>query len=108
MDSLAAGRWRRRRPEELLVPGNAKRACRSSEAAGLERGCPQVTASALASWGSAGLNTQPGGHLPAPRGDSGEGLPTAGIPLNGGRSPAQPCPRCIAGESGHFNHAGNH
>ncbi|XP_055416163.1 uncharacterized protein C10orf143 homolog isoform X1 [Bubalus kerabau] len=25
-------------------------------------------------------------------------------PLDGGRSRAQPCPRCIAGESGHFNH----
>ncbi|KAM8780674.1 uncharacterized protein C10orf143 homolog [Rhynchonycteris naso] len=107
MDTLAPGGWRRRRPEELLVPGNAKRACRSSEAVVPERGCPQVTASALASWGSAERDTQTGGRLPAPRGDSGQGPPTAGIPLNGERSPAQPCLRCIAGESGHFNHAGN-
>ncbi|XP_014406091.1 PREDICTED: uncharacterized protein LOC102253639 isoform X2 [Myotis brandtii] len=52
MDTLALGRWRRRRPEELQVPADAKRVCRSLEAAAQERGCPQVKAGALVSWGS--------------------------------------------------------
>ncbi|XP_059517674.1 uncharacterized protein C10orf143 homolog [Myotis daubentonii] len=106
MDTLALGRWRRRRPEELQVPADAKRVCRSLEAAAQERGCPQVKAGALVSWGSRELEAQPGG-LPAPRPARGQGPPSAGVPPTGGRSSAQPCPRCIAGESGHFNHSEN-
>ncbi|XP_044924445.1 uncharacterized protein C10orf143 homolog isoform X5 [Mustela putorius furo] len=85
MDTLVLGRWRRRRAEELQVPGDAKRACRRGEAAGPEWACPPTNLSAPVSW-------------------SGEGRPRVGIPLNGGGSSAQPCPRCIAGESGHLNH----
>ncbi|XP_070288210.1 uncharacterized protein C10orf143 homolog isoform X2 [Myotis yumanensis] len=107
MDTLALGRWRRRRPEELQVPADAKRVCRSLEAAAQERGCPQAKAGALVSWGSWELEAQPGGRLPAPRPASGQGPPSAGVPPTGGRSSAQPCPRCIAGESGHFTHSEN-
>ncbi|XP_045710573.1 uncharacterized protein C10orf143 homolog isoform X3 [Phyllostomus hastatus] len=100
MDTLALGRWRRRRLEELQVPGDAKRACRSSDAAAQWRGCPQVLAGA---WGPCRggeeLEAPPRGLLPAPRPDSSPGPPTAGIPPSGGRSPARPCPRCLAGES---------
>ncbi|XP_030190513.1 uncharacterized protein C10orf143 homolog isoform X2 [Lynx canadensis] len=72
-DTMVPGPWRRRRPEELQVPGDAKRVCRRLEAAGQERGCPPVK-----------------------------------IPHNGGRNSAQPCPRCIAGESGHLSHTENY
>nr|XP_025735817.1 uncharacterized protein LOC112830285 isoform X2 [Callorhinus ursinus] len=65
--------------------GCGKRACRRVEAAGPEWGCTPAKLSALMSW-------------------SGGGLPRVGIPQNGGRSSAQPCLRCIAGESGHLNH----
>ncbi|XP_057593553.1 uncharacterized protein C10orf143 homolog isoform X3 [Hippopotamus amphibius kiboko] len=104
MDTLALGRWRRRRPEELQAPGDAKRACRRLEAAAQERGCPQVKAHVPASWGSEepeSLDTQPRGHLPALRADGSQGRPGVGVPRDGGRSWAQPCPRCIAGESAH-------
>ncbi|XP_069316737.1 uncharacterized protein C10orf143 homolog isoform X1 [Eulemur rufifrons] len=99
MDSLAVGRRRRRRPEEPQVPGNVKRACRRLEACGQEPGCPQVNTCTLASWGPEDWESPPRGCPPAPRPESGQGRPNAGIPQNGGRSPAQPCPRCIAGES---------
>uniref|UniRef100_A0A8C5YEC0 Chromosome 10 open reading frame 143 n=1 Tax=Microcebus murinus TaxID=30608 RepID=A0A8C5YEC0_MICMU len=107
MDSLAVGRWRRRRPEELQAPGDVKRACRRLEASGQERGCHQVNTYALAPWGPEAWEPPPGGCSPAPRPENGQGKPNAGMPQNGGRSPAQPCPRCIAGESGHFNHTEN-
>ncbi|XP_053779018.1 uncharacterized protein C10orf143 homolog isoform X3 [Desmodus rotundus] len=41
----------------------------------------------------------PRGRLPTPRPDGGRGPPSAGMSPSGGRSPAQPCPRCLAGES---------
>ncbi|XP_029788660.1 uncharacterized protein C10orf143 homolog isoform X8 [Suricata suricatta] len=84
MDTLPPGPWRRRRPEELQVPGDAKRVCRRSEAA---LGCPLGKGGAPASWSS-------GEGLP----DGGQWWPRAGMPLSDGRSPAQPCPRCAAGE----------
>uniref|UniRef100_A0A667GW74 Uncharacterized protein n=1 Tax=Lynx canadensis TaxID=61383 RepID=A0A667GW74_LYNCA len=87
LDTMVPGPWRRRRPEELQVPGDAKRVCRRLEAAGQERGCPPVKVSAPMSWSGEGLP------------DSGQRWPHAGIPHNGGRNSAQPCPRCIAGES---------
>ncbi|XP_059755240.1 uncharacterized protein C10orf143 homolog isoform X1 [Balaenoptera ricei] len=102
MDPLALGRWRRRRPEELQVLGDAKRACRRLEAAAQEWGCPQVKVRVSASWGSKepeSPDAQPRGHLPAPRPDGGQGRPSVGVPQDGGKSWAQPCPRCIAGES---------
>ncbi|XP_066880331.1 uncharacterized protein C10orf143 homolog isoform X2 [Kogia breviceps] len=102
MDLLALGRWRRRRPEELQVPGDAKRACRRLEAVAQERGCPQVKVRVPASWGSKepeSPDAQPRGHLPAPRPDGGQGRPSVGVPQDCGKSWAQPCPRCIAGES---------
>ncbi|XP_054936919.1 uncharacterized protein C10orf143 homolog isoform X2 [Physeter macrocephalus] len=152
MDPVALGRWRRRRPEELQVPGDAstgsgragspamahgpsrsaargilldrgtnpcalhrqadsqplhhqgspKRACRRLEAVAQERGCPQVKVRVPASWGSEepeSPDAQPRGYLPAPRPDGGQGRPSVGVPQDGGKSWAQPCPRCIAGES---------
>ncbi|KAM5321373.1 uncharacterized protein C10orf143 homolog isoform 3-T5 [Glossophaga mutica] len=137
MDTLALGQWRRRRLEELQVPGDApsvttpcalsaqrrrrtcstrdsaptalqKRVCRSLDAAVPQRGCPQVPAGTRGPcWGSEELEAPPQGRLPTPRPDSSRGPPTAGIPPSGGRSSAQPCPRCLAGESGHFNHTEN-
>ncbi|XP_061047875.1 uncharacterized protein C10orf143 homolog isoform X2 [Eubalaena glacialis] len=110
MDPLALGRWRRRRPEELQVPGDAKRACRRLEAAVQERGCHQVKVRVPASWGSKepeSPDAQPRGHLPAPRPDGGQGRPSVGVPQDGGKSWAQPCPRCIAGESGSTRLPGN-
>ncbi|XP_054585143.1 uncharacterized protein C10orf143 homolog isoform X1 [Eptesicus fuscus] len=98
-ESMRAARFQMFRP---------KRVCRSFEAAAPERGCPQVKASALVSWGSRELEAQPGGRPPAPRPASGQGPPRVGVPPPGGRSPAQPCLRCIAGESGHFNHTETH
>nr|XP_036295195.1 uncharacterized protein C10orf143 homolog [Pipistrellus kuhlii] len=101
MDALALGRWRRRRPEELQVPGDAKRVCRSRscEAAAPERGWPPVRAGAPGSWGSRELEAPPGGRAPAPRPAGGQGPPSVRVPPPGGRSPAPPCLRCVAGES---------
>nr|XP_054949459.1 uncharacterized protein C10orf143 homolog isoform X3 [Pan paniscus] len=99
MDSLALGRWRRRRAEDLQVPGDVKRVCRRLEASGHERGCHQVNACALASWGPEDRELPSRGCPPAPRPESGQGRLSTGISQNGGRSSAQPCPRCIAGES---------
>ncbi|XP_027975722.1 uncharacterized protein C10orf143 homolog isoform X2 [Eumetopias jubatus] len=62
MDTLVPGRWRRRRAEELQVPGDAKRACRRVEAAGPEWGCTPAKLSALMSWSGGGL-PRVGGHL---------------------------------------------
>ncbi|XP_027627035.1 uncharacterized protein C10orf143 homolog isoform X2 [Tupaia chinensis] len=108
MDSLTVSRWRRRRPEELQVPGDAKRACRRVEANGHECGWHQANACAPASWGTEGQEPPLRGCPPASRLESGQGKPSTVIPQTGGRSSVQPCPRCIAGESGHFNHTGNH
>ncbi|XP_053440295.1 uncharacterized protein C10orf143 homolog isoform X4 [Nycticebus coucang] len=107
MDRLVLGRWRRRRPEELQVPGDLKRVCRRLEASGHEPGCHQVNTCTLVSWDPGDWEPPPRGCPPPLKPESGEGRPNAGIPQNGGRSLAQPCPRCIAGESGHFNHTEN-
>ncbi|XP_019808609.2 uncharacterized protein C10orf143 homolog [Bos indicus] len=107
MDTLALGRWRRRRPEDLQVPGDAKRVCRRLDAAVPERDCPQLRVRIPVSGGSEEpecLDAQRRGRLLSPWPDSGQGRPGVGGPLDGGRIRAQPCPRCIAGESGHFNH----
>ncbi|KAI5270256.1 hypothetical protein MUG91_G157n46 [Manis pentadactyla] len=103
MDTLAPGRWRRRRPDELQVLGEAKRACRRLQAATQEWGRPQVKVGAPGPWSREELEAQPRG---AP--ESLQGRPSVGIPLNSGRNLAQPCLRCIAGESGHFNHTESH
>nr|XP_058907043.1 uncharacterized protein C10orf143 homolog isoform X2 [Kogia breviceps] len=82
--------------------GCQKRACRRLEAVAQERGCPQVKVRVPASWGSKepeSPDAQPRGHLPAPRPDGGQGRPSVGVPQDCGKSWAQPCPRCIAGES---------
>ncbi|XP_060260818.1 uncharacterized protein C10orf143 homolog isoform X5 [Ovis aries] len=79
-----------------------KRACRRLDAAAPERDCPQVRVRIPASGGSEepeSLDAQRRGRLPSPRPDSGQRRPGVGGPLDGGRSRAQPCPRCIAGES---------
>ncbi|XP_014701892.1 uncharacterized protein C10orf143 homolog [Equus asinus] len=107
MDTQAPGRWRRRRPEELQVPGDPKRACRRLDAAVQEWGCAQVRASTLGSWSVEELELKHRGCPLAARPESGQARPGTGIPQNGGGSLAQPCPRCVAGESGHFNHTEN-
>ncbi|XP_065779631.1 uncharacterized protein C10orf143 homolog isoform X2 [Muntiacus reevesi] len=110
MDSLALGRWRRRRPEDLQVPGDAKRACRRLDATAPERDCPQVRVRIAASGGNEDReepespDAQRRGRPPSPQPTSGQGQPGMAGPPDGGRSRARPCPRCIAGESGHFNH----
>ncbi|XP_037352527.1 uncharacterized protein C10orf143 homolog isoform X2 [Talpa occidentalis] len=98
MDALALGWRRRRRPEELQVPGDAKRACRRVEPATPERAGPPGKAGVLASWSPEERGP------PAPRPEGGQGRLSAAAPQPGGRSSAQPCPRCAAGESGHFSH----
>uniref|UniRef100_A0A0D9QWM6 Chromosome 10 open reading frame 143 n=1 Tax=Chlorocebus sabaeus TaxID=60711 RepID=A0A0D9QWM6_CHLSB len=99
MDSLALCRWRRRRAEDLQVQGDVKRACRRLEVSVHERGCHQVNACVLASWGPEDREPPSRGCPPAPRPESSQGKLSTGISQNGGRSSAQPCPRCIAGES---------
>ncbi|XP_058527319.1 uncharacterized protein C10orf143 homolog isoform X1 [Ochotona princeps] len=87
MDVLVPGCWRRRRQEEPPAPGSAKRTCRRLEAGVPERGYLQVGA----------LRSPPDPvDAPAP-------APAVGPP-SGGRSCAQLCRRCIAGESGHLTH----
>nr|XP_023492661.1 uncharacterized protein LOC111772731 isoform X1 [Equus caballus] len=85
----------------------AKRACRRLDAAVQEWGCAQVRASTLGSWSVEELELKHRGCPLAARPESDQARPDAGIPQNGGGSLAQPCPRCIAGESGHFNHTEN-
>lgn len=104
MDSLAPGRWRRRRIEELPAAGDAKRACRRSEA---EYSSHMVSTCALLSWSTEDQEPRPRGP-PVPRPECNQERPSSVILQNSGRSSAQPCPRCIAGESGHFNHTGSH
>uniref|UniRef100_A0A8C9J839 Uncharacterized protein n=1 Tax=Panthera tigris altaica TaxID=74533 RepID=A0A8C9J839_PANTA len=82
--ALSLATWRL---SEVTFGVFQKRVCRRLEAAGQERGCPPVKVSAPMSWSGEGLP------------DSGQRWPRTGIPHNGGRNSAQPCPRCIAGES---------
>ncbi|XP_052052374.1 uncharacterized protein C10orf143 homolog [Apodemus sylvaticus] len=107
MDSLAPGRWRRRRTEELPAAGDAKRACRRSEASGHECSGHMLTTCAMLSWSTEDQEPRPRG-LPAPQPEYSPERLRSMVLQNGGRSSAQPCQRCIAGESGHFNHTGNH
>ncbi|XP_020929446.1 uncharacterized protein LOC100511352 isoform X1 [Sus scrofa] len=78
--------------------GDTKRACRRLEVA-QDGGCPQVKARPPESWGSREPESPDRGRLPAPRPDGGQGRPGVESLRIGGRSPAQPCPRCLAGES---------
>ncbi|XP_070326542.1 uncharacterized protein C10orf143 homolog isoform X3 [Odocoileus virginianus] len=85
-----------------LLRERRKRACRRLDAAAPERDCHQVRVCIAASGGSEepeSPDAQRRGRLPSPRPNSGQGQPGTGGPLDGGRSRAQPCPRCIAGES---------
>ncbi|XP_063101023.1 uncharacterized protein C10orf143 homolog isoform X2 [Cavia porcellus] len=84
-----------------------KRACRIAEASGQERGSPQVNTTVLGSWGTEDMEPLPRGGSPAAWPLGSQGRPSSVIPQNGGRSSIQPCPRCVAGESGHFNHTEN-
>ncbi|XP_070326541.1 uncharacterized protein C10orf143 homolog isoform X2 [Odocoileus virginianus] len=93
------------RPQPLTgsLGAREKRACRRLDAAAPERDCHQVRVCIAASGGSEepeSPDAQRRGRLPSPRPNSGQGQPGTGGPLDGGRSRAQPCPRCIAGESG--------
>ncbi|KAM6183564.1 uncharacterized protein C10orf143 homolog isoform 2-T2 [Erethizon dorsatum] len=89
------------------MEGTGKRVCRTSEASGPERGSPQVNTSVLASWGTEDTEPLPRGCPLEPWPQGSQGRPSSVIPQNVGRSTIQPCPRCIAGESGHFNHTEN-
>ncbi|XP_042557380.1 uncharacterized protein C10orf143 homolog [Dipodomys spectabilis] len=104
MDVLALGAWRRRRPAELLAAGDAKRACRRSGVSEHECGCQRVGTCTVASWNTEDQPAPPRGCAPAPPPEGGQGGLCPETPQHSGRSSAQPCPRCIAGESGHFNH----
>ncbi|XP_033617233.1 uncharacterized protein C10orf143 homolog isoform X2 [Fukomys damarensis] len=99
MDSLALGRWRRRKLEEAPVPRDAKRACRTSEANGHERGSHQVNMSVLGSWSTEDMESLPRGCPNAAGPPGSQGRAGSVIPQNGGRNMIQLCPRCIAGES---------
>ncbi|KAM4852749.1 uncharacterized protein C10orf143 homolog [Thomomys bottae] len=104
MDVLSLGGWRRRRPEELLFPRDAKRACRRPEVSEHEGGCQHA-----GTWTPAPRSPEDQQHVtqartPAPPPEVDQGRPSSETPQNSERSSAQPCPRCIAGESGHFNH----
>ncbi|XP_043782174.1 uncharacterized protein C10orf143 homolog isoform X2 [Cervus elaphus] len=84
-------------------PITKKRACRRLDAAAPERDYPQVRVRIAASEGSKepeSPDAQRRGRLPSPRPNSDQGQLGIGGPPDGGRSRAQPCPRCIAGESG--------
>ncbi|XP_020929448.1 uncharacterized protein LOC100511352 isoform X3 [Sus scrofa] len=81
-----------------LLQESRKRACRRLEVA-QDGGCPQVKARPPESWGSREPESPDRGRLPAPRPDGGQGRPGVESLRIGGRSPAQPCPRCLAGES---------
>ncbi|XP_023080004.1 uncharacterized protein C10orf143 homolog isoform X2 [Piliocolobus tephrosceles] len=93
---LALTRWKFDSPAQNSMK---KRACRRLEASGHERGCHQVNTCVLASWGPDDREPPSGGCPPALRPESSQGRLSTGISQNGGRSSAQPCPRCIAGES---------
>ncbi|KAM5139585.1 uncharacterized protein C10orf143 homolog isoform 1-T1 [Callospermophilus lateralis] len=84
-----------------------KRACRRSEASGQEPGCHQESTCTLASWSTEEQGSQSRSCPSAQWPEGAQGRPRSVISQNGGRSSAQPCPRCIAGESGHFNHTEN-
>ncbi|KAM4840910.1 uncharacterized protein C10orf143 homolog isoform 2-T4 [Urocitellus parryii] len=79
-----------------------KRACRRSEASGQEPGCHQESTCTLASWSTEDQGPQSRGCPSALWPEGAQGRPRSVISQNGGRSSAQPCPRCIAGESIHF------
>ncbi|XP_006508392.1 uncharacterized protein C10orf143 homolog isoform X3 [Mus musculus] len=118
MDSLASGRWRRRRTEELPAAGDAlpapnaihllhhhdletsatKRACRRSEPGGYECSGHMLTTCALLSWSTEDQEPRPRG-LPASQPDCSQERLSSMVLQNGGRSSAQPCLRCISGES---------
>ncbi|XP_076982535.1 uncharacterized protein C10orf143 homolog isoform X2 [Tamandua tetradactyla] len=99
MDTLVLGRWRRRRAEELQIPGDAKRACRRLEATAPDGSCTQVSTPTSGSWSAEEPEPQPRGP-PADLGpERGCRRQSMGIPQDSGRSPARPCPRCAAGES---------
>nr|XP_044993953.1 uncharacterized protein C10orf143 homolog [Jaculus jaculus] len=108
MDGLVLCGWRRRREEELPAPGDAKRACRRLEASGHEHSSRAVCVCTPRPWNTEDQVPRPPSCPAAPGPDGGLEKPSPVISPNGGRSAAQPCPRCIAGESGHFNHTGNH
>ncbi|XP_043332009.1 uncharacterized protein C10orf143 homolog isoform X2 [Cervus canadensis] len=91
------------RHSSRLLRERRKRACRRLDAAAPERDYPQVRVRIAASEGSKepeSPDAQRRGRLPSPRPNSDQGQPGMGGPPDGGRSRAQPCPRCIAGESG--------
>ncbi|XP_028915212.1 uncharacterized protein C10orf143 homolog [Ornithorhynchus anatinus] len=96
-----AGR-RRRGPEaseQLGAAGDAKRVCRHLESAAAEDRPVEL-------WGPERQSPLPGFGREAAPGNP-PGKPNAMTFPSQGRRPGHPCLRCLAGESGHFNHTSN-
>ncbi|XP_036620880.1 uncharacterized protein C10orf143-like [Trichosurus vulpecula] len=104
---VLAGLRRRSAEEERSGPGDAKRTCRSIEAgpgedADRRRDEPAqacwITDCILESKGFIARESLPGNL---------QGRQSSVISAHNGRHPTQPCSRCLAGKSGHFNHTMN-
>ncbi|XP_045147434.1 uncharacterized protein C10orf143 homolog isoform X3 [Echinops telfairi] len=99
MEFLAPCRWRRRKPEELQDPGDAKRACRRAEAPVPRWDCGPPRGRTREPQDPGQVAPPPSSPLPAREPENGQARAAPWSPRSRGPSPAQPCPRCIAGES---------
>ncbi|XP_074153293.1 uncharacterized protein C10orf143 homolog [Sminthopsis crassicaudata] len=101
----------RRRPaeeEKRGGPGDAKRACRSIEGGAGEDADQGQNGLAQAGWTNLnGVSESKGFFAQEVLPGNVRGGQSSVISANNGRGPTQPCSRCLAGESGHFNHTGN-
>ncbi|XP_075414587.1 uncharacterized protein C10orf143-like [Tenrec ecaudatus] len=104
MEFLAPCRLRHRKLEELQDPGDAKRACRQAEAPVPRWDCSAPGGRTREPQNSAQVAPPPSGPLSAREPENGPGRAAPRSSRSRGPSPAHPCPRCIAGESGHFSH----
>ncbi|XP_027696267.1 uncharacterized protein C10orf143 homolog isoform X2 [Vombatus ursinus] len=102
-----AGLRRRPAEEERGGPRDAKRACRSMEAGPGEDAAPGQNELPqgcwITDWGSESKGFVAQESLPG----NIQGRQSSVISANNGRRPHQPCSRCLAGQSGHFNHTMN-
>ncbi|KAM9067743.1 uncharacterized protein C10orf143 homolog isoform X1 [Sarcophilus harrisii] len=101
----------RRRPageEERGGPGDAKRARRNIEAGAGEDTDQGPNGLPRAGWTNLnGLSESKGIFAQEVLPGNVQGRQSLLISANNGRGPTQPCSRCLAGESGHFNHTVN-
>ncbi|XP_044518868.1 uncharacterized protein C10orf143 homolog isoform X2 [Gracilinanus agilis] len=98
MDRGSLAGLRRPAEEEWGSPGDAKRACRAIEA-GLGEDAGRWTTDRSSHAKSFLTREMVPGSVP--------GRQSAVISAHNGRRPAQPCSRCLAGESGHLSHTTN-